>query len=41
MIVRKFKPEDLKRVFEIENMSFDHLLPLIKITGGPMLDHNF
>ena len=23
MIVRKFKPEDLKRVFEIENMSFD------------------
>ena len=23
MIVRKFKPNDLKRVFEIENMSFD------------------
>lgn len=23
MIVRKFKPTDLKRVFEIENMSFD------------------
>lgn len=23
MIVRKFKPQDLKRVFEIENMSFD------------------
>lgn len=23
MIVRKFKPKDLKRVFEIENMSFD------------------
>ena len=24
MKVRKFVPEDLKRVFEIENMSFDH-----------------
>ena len=24
MIVRKFVPTDLKRVFEIENMSFDH-----------------
>jgi ribosomal-protein-alanine N-acetyltransferase len=23
MIVRKFKPKDLKRVYEIENMSFD------------------
>lgn len=23
MIVRKFEPQDLKRVFEIENMSFD------------------
>ena len=23
MIVRKFKPTDLKRVFEIENMSFN------------------
>ena len=23
MIIREFKPDDLKRVFEIENMSFD------------------
>ena len=23
MIIRKFNPNDLKRVFEIENMSFD------------------